>query len=124
MKKILILLIGILFFASESCVQKSYTRTLVITLKVTDKKDIKTVGIRGEGKPLSWDKDFEMIPVVKDSLYTATITTITGYKFTDIKFTVNGDLELKSKPNRKLIFSNKDTTFYNVTFDSVPPTTP
>ncbi|GAC1388843.1 MAG: hypothetical protein NVSMB45_18690 [Ginsengibacter sp.] len=119
-----IILIVILFFVSESCVQKSYTKIVMITLKVTGKKDIKTVGIRGEGKPLSWDKDFEMIPVVKDSLYRATITTLTGYKFTDIKFTVDGVLELKSKPSRKLFFNNKDTTFYNAMFDSVQSANP
>lgn len=118
MKKILILLIGILFFASESCVQKSYTRTMVITLKIEDKKDIKTVGIRGDGKPLSWDNDFIMKEVIKDSIYTSTISTIIGYKFAEIKFTVNGQLELKHQPNRRVKFGNADTVFYKATFDS------
>ena len=76
------------------------------------------MGIRGQGKPLSWDNDFELKPVVKDSLYTATITAVTGYKFAEIKFTVNGDFELKEQPNRRVVFSDKDTTYYNAIFDS------
>lgn len=103
MKKYSIILVSLLLFWLAGCVQKSYT---------------KTVGIRGQGKPLSWDNDFELKPVVKDSLYTATITAVTGYKFAKIKFTVNGDFELKEQPNRRVVFSDKDTTYYNVIFDS------
>jgi len=76
------------------------------------------VGIRGQGKPLRWDNDFELKPVVKDSLYTETITAVTGYKFAEIKFTINGDFELKEQPNRRVVFSEKDTTYYNAIFDS------
>ena len=118
MKKYSIILISLLLLSLTSCVQKSYTKTVVITLKVSNSKDIKSVGIRGQGKPLSWDNDVEMNPVVKDSLYTATITGVTGYKFAEIKFTVNGDFELKEQPNRRVIFNDKDTTYYNALFDS------
>lgn len=118
MKKYSIILVSLLLFWLAGCVQKSYTKTVVVTLKVSNIKDIKTVGIRGQGKPLSWDNDFELKPVVKDSLYTATITAVTGYKFAKIKFTVNGDFELKEQPNRRVVFSDKDTTYYNVIFDS------
>lgn len=118
MKNYTIILISLSLFSMASCVQKSYTKTVVVTLQVSNIKDIKSVGIRGQGKPLSWDSDFEMKPVVKDSLYTATITAVTGYKFAEIKFTVNGDFELKEQPNRRVIFSDKDTTYYNAVFDS------
>ena len=118
MKKYSITLLSLLLFWLDGCVQKSYTKTVVVTLKVSNIKDIKTVGIRGQGKPLSWDNDFELKPVVKDSLYTATITAVTGYKIAEIKFTVNGDFELKEKPNRRVVFSDKDTTYYNAIFDS------
>ncbi len=117
MKNYSILLTGLLLISFTSCVQKSYTKTVVVSLKVSNIKDIKNAGIRGQGKPLSWNKDFEMKPVVKDSLYTATITAVTGYKFVEIKFTVNGDFELKEQPNRRVVFSDKDTTFYNAVFD-------
>lgn len=118
MKKHLILSISLLLLTLAGCVQKSYTKTVVVTLKVSGIKDIKTVGIRGEGKPLSWDSDVEMKALVKDSLYTASITAVTGYKFAEIKFTVNGDVELKEQPNRRVVFSDKDTTYYNAIFDS------
>ncbi len=118
MKTYSIILVSLLLLSLANCVQKSYTKTVVVTLKVCNLKDIKSAGIRGQGKPLSWDNDFEMKPLVKDSLYTATITAVTGYKFAEIKFTVNGDFELKDKPNRRVIFSNKDTTYYNAVFDA------
>ncbi len=117
MKKYQLIIISLLVLSASSCVQKAYKKTIVITLTVQNIKDIKTVGIRGNGKPLSWDTDFEMTPIVKDSIYTATATTVTGYKFAEIKFTVNGDFELKEQPNRRLVFSDKDTTYYNAVFN-------
>jgi hypothetical protein len=117
MKNYKFLLACILGFLTASCVQKTYKKTVVITLSVPNKKEVKAVGIRGEGKPLSWDTDIEMQPVVKDSLYTTTITAVTGYKFGEIKFTVNGEFELKEQPNRRVVFSDKDTTYYNAVFD-------
>jgi hypothetical protein len=117
MKKHSIILISLFLLSMAGCVQKSYKKTVVVTLTVPNIKDIKTVGIRGQGKPLSWDTDYEMKTAVKDSLYTATISAVTGYKFAEIKFTVNGDFELKEKPNRRVIFADGDTTFYNAIFD-------
>lgn len=106
------------FYITTGCVQKAYKKTVVITLTVQNMKDIKMAGIRGNGKPLSWDTDFEMKEVIKDSIYTATATTITGYKFAEIKFTVNGEFELKGLPNRRLVFSDGDTTYYNAVFNA------
>jgi hypothetical protein len=117
MKNYNYLLAWILFLSVTSCVQKTYKKTVVLTLTVPAIKNIKTVGIRGEGKPLSWDADIEMQPIVKDSIYTAAITVVTGYKFGEIKFTVNGEFELKERPNRRVVFSDKDTTYYNAVFD-------
>ncbi|ASU35473.1 hypothetical protein [Mucilaginibacter xinganensis] len=117
MKKHHLISITLLVWLASSCVQKSYQKTIVIKLKVHHIKDIKTVGIRGNGNPLSWDKDLLLKPLVKDSLYTLTTTVLTGYKFAEIKFTVNGEFEFKERPNRRLVFSDKDTTYYNAVFD-------
>ncbi len=117
MKKYQTLLVISLVCLFSSCVQKAYKKTIVIKLTVHHIKGIKTVGIRGNGDPLSWDKDFPLQTVVKDSLYTLTSTVITGYKFAEIKFAVNGEFELKDKPNRRLVFSDTDTTNYNAVFD-------
>ncbi len=117
MKNFNIISIGIILLFSASCVQKSQKQTIVLNLDVSGIKNIKTVGIRGEGQPLSWDKDLEMKAVVKDSLYTITGTVETGYKFSQIKFTVNGDFELKDRPNRRVVFSDSGKTIFNAKFD-------
>ena len=51
-----------------SCVQKSYTRVVVVTLDVSKMKGVQSAGIRGNGKSLNWDTDCPMQEVVKDSL--------------------------------------------------------
>jgi len=100
-----------------ACVQKAYDKVIILTLQVEGKKDIQSVGIRGENGPLSWDEDYPMKEVVKDSLYTATINYRTAYTQGEIKFTVNGEFELKNKPNRILRFE-KDTTYWEGRYDS------
>jgi len=69
------------------CVQKTYQKTVVFELDVSQVKNIETVG--------------------------------TGYKFTEVKFTVNDEFELKGKDNRRINFSEKDTTYYKAFFDKV-----
>ena len=117
MKKYKLILITLLVWLVSGCVQKSYKKTIIIKLTIPHIKDIKTVGIRGNGNPLSWDKDLALKPLVKDSLYTLATTVLTGYKFAEIKFTVNGEFELKERPNRRLVFSDSDTTNYNAVFN-------
>jgi hypothetical protein len=104
-----------LFFTS--CVQKSYKRTVVFSLDVSEIKEVKKVGIRGNDKPLSWDYDTEMKEIKKDSLYEITITGETGYKFTEVKFVVNDNFEFQNEDNRRVIFSEKDTTFFKAKFN-------
>ena len=99
------------------CVQKTYKRTVVCYLNVGGIKNIQTVGVRGEGKPLSWDTDLPLKEVVKDSLYTTTLSGETGYKFIEVKFTVNGEFELQNKENRRVLFSAGDTTVYKAVFN-------
>lgn len=100
----------------SSCVQKSYEQTVVVLLDVSALKDVKFVGVRGNDKPFSWDNDAEMQMIKKDSLYKTTVTIKTGYLFTEIKFTVNGDFELKEKENRRIYFDKSITTTYKATF--------
>lgn len=118
MKKIIIVVVGLLSLITTSCIQKSYKKTVNFMVDVSKIKNIKTVGIRGE-KPLDWNYDTEVIVIKKDSLYKATITFETGYKFVEMKFTVNGDYELKDQPNRKVIFATDGETNYNAVFDVV-----
>ena len=114
MRNILLLAVFILF---TSCVQKTYKKTVVFTVDVSAVKNVKKVGIRGNDKPLSWEYDTEMKAIKKDSLYRITITGETGYTFTEVKFVVNDTFELQNQDNRKILFSEKDTTFYTAKFN-------
>ena len=106
-----------LVFSLTSCVQKSSKKTIIVRLNVESLNGIQAVGIRGGEKPLSWDYDMELKPIKKDTLYEATFSLVTGYKFTEAKFIVNGQFELNEKPNRKIIFSDNDTTVYEARFN-------
>lgn len=117
MKKYIVLL-GLLSLITTSCVQKTNKQTVVFNLDVKGIKAIKNVGIRGIDKPLSWDNDYEM-RIGKDSIYTANITYETGYKYTEIKFAVNGDFELKGQPNRRIVFEKSRITNFNAVFNKL-----
>lgn len=111
--------ISLLAITALGCVQKSYEQVVVFTLDVSDiKEKIETVGLRGEGKPLSWDADLPMNPIKKDSLYAVKVSATTGYKFAEVKFVVNGKFELEGKPNRRVIFDESRMTTYNAKFNA------
>jgi len=117
MKKQLMFLFVILFISLVACVQPTSLKTVNINLVVKGKKDIQSVGVRGGGNPLSWDKDLPMQAVVKDSLYTVSFTTRTAFNFIEAKFTVDGAWEFNDKPNRKIEFEkNKDTVMYSAVY--------
>jgi hypothetical protein len=118
MKSVAVVALFIISSLMSSCVQKTYKRTILLTLDVSKVENIESVGIRGNGKPLSWDTDFPMQEVVKDSLYKAIITTETGYLFAEGKCTVNGNFELQDKPNRRIEFNTaNDTTSVHFVFN-------
>lgn len=100
-----------------SCVQKSYNRKVTLLLDVSGNKDIKSVGIRGENKPFSWDYDTEMEVVKIDSLYKKTFEINTGRLCTELKFTINGDFELQNQENRKVYFNKNGETVYKAKFN-------
>ncbi|MFN4006273.1 MAG: hypothetical protein ACK4HE_02060 [Chitinophagaceae bacterium] len=100
-----------------ACVQKTHKKTVVYQLLTPNNTGIEKVSIKGSDQPLSWQQDTVLNTVVKDSLYTITITTETGYKFTEVKFLVNDVLELEGKDNRRVVFAAGDTTFYKATFN-------
>lgn len=120
--KSILFIICIALFLLPACVQKAYKKTIIITLEVKGKKDIETVGIRGGGGPLSWDEDYPLQAIVKDSLYGTTIEWVTGYSSGEVKFTVNGDWELKEKPNRVVkLGKGADTVYYKAVFGENDP---
>jgi hypothetical protein len=118
MKKYLLIISCLLLIGLTSCVQKTKLRTVVFTLDVSGIRNIKTVGIRGWDSPLSWDKDYPMTAIVKDSLYQVTISGETGRLYTEMKFCINDKLELEGKDNRQIYFDTKnDTTKVKYVFD-------
>ena len=106
-----------LLILMTSCVQKTYTKTVIYQLKVDTSLHNITVGVRGNDKPLSWDKELNLKAIDTGSIYQGAVTYKTGYKFTEVKFTINGDYELNNDANRRVNFSNQDTTFYKATFN-------
>lgn len=119
MKNKINLLLVVMCLFTSSCVQKSYDQEVKLILDVSGIPNIKTVGVRGEGKPLSWDEDFEMKPIVKDSLYSTTISGKTGYLFTEIKFVINGKFEFENSPNRRIYFDKSQKTILKAKFNKV-----
>ncbi|HLN96107.1 MAG TPA: hypothetical protein VK183_10785 [Flavobacterium sp.] len=116
MKKYLtLLLLGLL---ASSCVQKATDKTVFVTLTVTGKKNIQSVGIRGDGNPLSWEQDYPMKEVIKDSVYEACLHSRTAFAYSEMKCTVDGQWELENQPNRKIIYEDgKDTILVRINFD-------
>lgn len=100
-----------------SCVQKTYERKVTFLLHTEQLKNIEKVGLRGKNRPLSWQKDLEMTAVKKDSLYSVTVTFLTGYKFAEVKFVVNDEFELQDKDNRRVVFNENGETIYEATFN-------
>lgn len=118
MKTCRLLLFATSLLLSASCVQKADLKTVIVTMTVKGKKDIASVGIRGEGKPLSWNKDYPMKEQIKDSVYTASFQVLTAFRYAEYKFTADGVWELKDQPNRKVEFlPGKDTVRINAVFD-------
>ncbi|AYL98889.1 hypothetical protein HYN43_028045 [Mucilaginibacter celer] len=117
MKKLLTISAIFLIWMQFGCVQKTRNVTIQLNLRLAGMKNITQVGVRGNGKPLSWQKDLVMSPVIKDSLYTVTIHAITGYNFAEIKFTVNGTMELDGMPNRRVDFKGAKSLTYNAVFN-------
>lgn len=112
-----ILIISVIALLLTSCVQKAYERKVIFLLHTEQLKNIEKVGIRGNNRPLTWKKDLEMTAVKKDSLYSVTVTFLTGYKFAEVKFVVNDEFELEEKDNRRIVFNENGETIYEATFN-------
>ena len=111
------LIISLLVLFGTSCVQKSYERKVTFLLHTEQLKNIEKVGLRGKEKPLSWRQDLEMKAIKQDSLYSVTVTFLTGYKFTEVKFVVNDEFELQEKGNRRVVFNENGETIYEAIFN-------
>lgn len=116
MKKPSLLVLILVWLCLPGCVQKATDKTVVYLLEVSGQPAVQQVALRGRDKPLSWDRDLALTPIVKDSLYRAVVTTHTGYKATEVKLILNGEFELKDQENRRIVFGPQDTTVYRARF--------
>lgn len=111
--------VGVL--SGGGCVQPAFDRMITYELDVSRVPGARTVGVRGADRPLSWDQDVAMRPVVPESLYVVTVTYHTGYLATDVKFTVNGEFELAEQENRRVrvvpTVTGGDTTVVHAVFN-------
>jgi hypothetical protein len=90
-----------------SCVQPAFQQQLNFRVKVP--AGHKTVGVRGSDRPLNWQNDLALSPASGDTLWQGTTTIFTGYLFTEIKFTLDGDFE-PGEGNRVVTFDASQVT--------------
>lgn len=112
----------ILAFAAllmSACVQKTHLQKVTYTLDVSKVQNVEKVGIRGSDSPLSWEADLEMKLLVKDSLCQIEVSYLTGYKVTEVKFTVNGNFELQNRENRVVRFGENGETEVKAVFNQL-----
>jgi hypothetical protein len=108
--------------ATTGCVQKAYDRVVIFRVDVSEVPDVKSVGLRGTGDPLSWQRELPM-RLVPDSagLYEVVVTRRTGSLSIDVKFTVNGEFEFQDAENRTVRLApttvGNDTTWYRGVFN-------
>jgi putative oxidoreductase len=105
-----------------ACVQPAYDRVVVYRVAVPDTAVVKTVGLRGQGNPLSWNSDLPMAPVPDSAgLYEVTVIHHTGSLVNEVKFTLNGQFEFEGEANRTVRVPpttvGNDTTLYRATFN-------
>lgn len=103
-----------------SPVQKANPQRVLVQLDVSDYPGVvNSVGIRGDGNPLSWQTDLPCKKNEQTGQYEAEFTSMTGYLTTELKFTVNGEFELKDQPNRVVRFDPDQTTHLKATWNQV-----
>lgn len=115
-------LLAAVVVVGSACVQKAYDRVVVYRVSVSGVPDVQSVGLRGQGNPLSWSKDLPLTPVPDSAgLYQVVVTHHTGSIATEVKFTVNGQFEFEGGDNRivrvKPTTIGNDTTVYRGVFN-------
>lgn len=110
--------------ALAACVQPAHERVVVYLLDAARVPPLADgaphrAGVRGEDAPLSWERDSTMTPVLRDSLFRTVVTYRTGALVTEMKFTLDGIVELEGRGNRRIRFAPLgDTTVVRAVFDA------
>jgi putative oxidoreductase len=109
--------LSVIILYTSSCVQPAYEQKVTFILDVSDIPSVRSCGIRGAEKPLSWNKDLTLTPIIKDSLYTAEVKFVSGMLYTEVKFVVNDTFELNDLDNRRIQYDVDRNTTYNCKFN-------
>lgn len=105
------------FLLIHGGVQKTRKQSLIINAVSNDDVRDVVMSLRGSDKPLSWNVDYTMQPLVRDSLFAAKIEIYTGYPYTELKLVQNGVFELQGQENRTIFFEQDGTTEVNLIFN-------
>jgi putative oxidoreductase len=98
--------------------QKTTTEKLTVYLDTRSYKgEIKEVGLRGQGGPLKWGKDFPLTKTAQEGIYTAELSAETAYKAVDVKFTINQEFEFDNEANRTVTLDPSHTTTYKAVYN-------
>ena len=94
-------------------------KKVTFELDMRQVSDFKTVGLRGDIKPLSWQENTLLSDTDGDSIYTTTLVFDTASNQLNFKFVVNDEeFELEGLNNRALPFEYKpEELVYKSAFD-------
>jgi hypothetical protein len=99
----------ILFFAS--CVQPTHRYEVEFELMIPMGTAVESVSIHGQDYPLSWEKEMPLTRKAGDSVYTVKVPFQTGYLYTEYKYKLNGEYELKEQENRRIVFQEDKLSY-------------
>lgn len=97
-------------FVAVSCVQPVKKHTITFRLSAKGIPSASQVSVVGGDKPLSWDKGLALRYDSLGKNYTATITVLTGYRYTEYKYKVDDSFELEGQGNREATLSTDGNT--------------
>lgn len=103
--------IAALILVFASCVQPTHRYEVEFELMIPMGTLVESVSIQGEDYPLSWQMETPLKRRESDSIYSVKVPFQTGYLFTEYKYKLNGEYELKDHDNRRIVFREGQTTY-------------
>ena len=117
--RIILLSYSVLSFLLIGCVQETHQKMVYFRVDASSFPEAKSVGIRGNLSPLSWDATTALTDADGDGVFTGEVPFQTASDRLSFKFVMNDSVfELEGRDNRVLPFEYKpETLHYNTTFD-------
>ncbi|MEO9871606.1 S41 family peptidase [Ekhidna sp.] len=102
--------LSIIFLAGVSltnCSLFAQERKVTISVDMSRINHIENVGVKGNIKPLSWEKAYPLLDEDGDGIYTAEIVFNSSDRYFRFKFVNDGQMELEGSDNRILWFKDE-----------------